>query len=386
MVDDSQIPQIPSATATSQFVLPELRNTKRSLIEHDSQMMPLLGIWLVNLFLTLVTLGIYRFWAKTRVRRFIWGHTRFLGDRLEYTGTAMELLIGFISFIVIFIVPLTAINLLIFRQPDIGFWEQMGAAVYGALLFFVYIFYNFAAYRARRYQLTRTLWRGLRGAQTGSAMAYNFNALGYGMLTMMTFGFYYPWAIVRLAEFRLNNTWIGGQKLSFKGNGRDLFPAYCAYFFGLIGIIFLWMIVFAFGMAANGQKFGPDMAGKSGAYFGAIFVGFMILYVMVFFWYLRFNAVVGRYLAAHTTWGPVTFQYDLTAGRLLRFWMGNLGILVLTFGTGWALIFRRQVMLWSERMSMQGVVDDASLIQSADQGPKTAEGLLDFFGDMELGL
>jgi uncharacterized membrane protein YjgN (DUF898 family) len=56
---------------------------------------PFFKLLLINLFLTIITLGIYRFWAKTNVRRFIWSNIRFMGDPLEYTGKASELLLGF---------------------------------------------------------------------------------------------------------------------------------------------------------------------------------------------------------------------------------------------------------------------------------------------------
>src|SRR5437899_7624353 len=46
--------------------------------------------------LLLVTLGIYRFWLATDQRRFLWANTVIAGDALEYTGTARELLIGFL--------------------------------------------------------------------------------------------------------------------------------------------------------------------------------------------------------------------------------------------------------------------------------------------------
>ena len=52
--------------------------------------MPLLWLLLRNLLLTIITVGIYRFWAKTRVRQFFWRHTKLLGDRLEYLGTGGE--------------------------------------------------------------------------------------------------------------------------------------------------------------------------------------------------------------------------------------------------------------------------------------------------------
>src|SRR4051794_23369494 len=46
--------------------------------------------------LLFVTLGIYRFWLATDVRRFLWSNTEIAGDGLEYIGTARELLLGFL--------------------------------------------------------------------------------------------------------------------------------------------------------------------------------------------------------------------------------------------------------------------------------------------------
>jgi len=52
-----------------------------------------------------VTLGIYRFWLATDVRRFLWSHTEIAGEGLEYIGTARELLLGFLIAIAL-LVPL----------------------------------------------------------------------------------------------------------------------------------------------------------------------------------------------------------------------------------------------------------------------------------------
>jgi uncharacterized membrane protein YjgN (DUF898 family) len=46
--------------------------------------------------LELVTLGFYRFWLATDIRRHLWSHTEIDGDAAEYTGRAKELLIGFL--------------------------------------------------------------------------------------------------------------------------------------------------------------------------------------------------------------------------------------------------------------------------------------------------
>src|SRR5215470_18748553 len=55
-----------------------------------------------------VTLGIYRFWLFTDMRRFLWASTEVEGEILEYTGTAAELLIGFLIAIGI-LIPIYAV-------------------------------------------------------------------------------------------------------------------------------------------------------------------------------------------------------------------------------------------------------------------------------------
>ncbi len=65
----------------------------------------LFGVSIVNLCLTLVTLGIYRFWARVRVLRYLWSQTAFAGDRFAYHGTGKELLKGWLKAALIFGLP-----------------------------------------------------------------------------------------------------------------------------------------------------------------------------------------------------------------------------------------------------------------------------------------
>ncbi len=44
---------------------------RRARLRHHGAAGELFKIYVVNILLTLVTLGIYRFWAKTRVRRYV---------------------------------------------------------------------------------------------------------------------------------------------------------------------------------------------------------------------------------------------------------------------------------------------------------------------------
>lgn len=52
------------------------------------------GIWIVNVLLTIVTLGIYSAWAKVRRNRYFYGNTVVLGRAFEYHAGGMQIFIG----------------------------------------------------------------------------------------------------------------------------------------------------------------------------------------------------------------------------------------------------------------------------------------------------
>ena len=66
------------------------------------------------------------------------------------------------------------------------------------LYLFLAAFGQFAAYRARRYRLTRTIWRGVRFWMTGSGWSYAWRSLLWGLLLVPTLGFAYPWRMAAL--------------------------------------------------------------------------------------------------------------------------------------------------------------------------------------------
>src|SRR5882757_10054200 len=52
------------------------------------------GIWIVNLLLTIVTLGIYSAWAKVRRLQYFYRHTELAGSSFDFHGSASRILIG----------------------------------------------------------------------------------------------------------------------------------------------------------------------------------------------------------------------------------------------------------------------------------------------------
>jgi uncharacterized membrane protein YjgN (DUF898 family) len=167
--------------------------------------------------LLVLTLGIYRFWLATDVRRFLWGDTEIAGDHLEYTGTAIELLIGFLIAIAI----LLPINIILFLIAlDLEWIGQLSGVIAFGLLA---LLGQFAIYRARRYRLSRTVFRGMRFHQTGSAWIFALYALMWWTLTVLTLGLVYPWMQQSLERFKMRHTHYGDLTGHFEASARALF-------------------------------------------------------------------------------------------------------------------------------------------------------------------
>jgi uncharacterized membrane protein YjgN (DUF898 family) len=164
-----------------------------------------------------VTLGIYRFWLFTDMRRFLWASTEVEGETLEYTGTAAELLIGFLVAIGI-LVPVYA--LLFVASLQFGIISRLS----GIVAFVVLAgFGQYAAFRARRYRLTRTVFRGLRFHQGGSAVRYAVRAMLWWIPIAITLGLASPWVTTNLERYKMRNTFYGKLGGSFAGSGARLF-------------------------------------------------------------------------------------------------------------------------------------------------------------------
>jgi uncharacterized membrane protein YjgN (DUF898 family) len=163
-----------------------------------------------------VTLGIYRFWLATDVRRFLWSNTEIAGESLEYTGTPYELLIGFLIALALLVPLYVTLSLVALSAGPIG-------AAAGALSFPVLFFLGqFAVFRARRYRLTRTIYRGVRCHQDGSALHYAICASFWWIMVVLTVGLAYPFMQSRLERFKMRHTYFGDLQGRFEGSGFQL--------------------------------------------------------------------------------------------------------------------------------------------------------------------
>jgi uncharacterized membrane protein YjgN (DUF898 family) len=265
--------------------------------------------------LSVLTVGFYRFWMIARLRRHYWNAIRIQGDPLEYTGTGIEKILGFLVAITILAAYLGLVNLGL-TFIGMSYFDGNPFALQLSIFAAVPLFF-FATYRARRYIMARTRWRGIRFGMDNGAWGYTVKALWYWFLTLATGGLLYPYMQFKLAKYMTDRTWFGDLKFDQKGSWVGLF-AYWVWLYIALGLIGLAV----WGMYADRDN--PLTTIIAGI---IAFVGYMSLFVM----FMRYEVVVFRYLWSNRTLGEATFENDISPGSIISVYLlGTLLVMICT--------------------------------------------------------
>lgn len=251
-------------------------------------------------FLELLTLGFYRFWLTTDMRRHLWAHTSVGGDPAEYTGRARELLIGFLIAMAILVPIYVAFFLLTLEAERL---QAFASLPLGALL---YVLVQYAIYRARRYRVTRTVWRGLRFSMGGSGWGYALRGVLWGLLTVITLGIAWPWRTAALERYKMRHAAYGSLQGEFAGTGMSLFKR----------VWYFWFVVPAYGAMFAGATFVQSTADESSPLFLLPLVPAAGLLLLPFFW-AAFRAIEWRWWVSNIRFGDVQFESRLASSALI---------------------------------------------------------------------
>lgn len=285
----------------------------------------LFGIYIVNILLTIITFGIYRFWGKVKVRQYLYSQTELMKDRFAYHGTGKELFIGWLKAAGVFI---------------IGYGIIIGLAKFIHPLFFLLAYpifivvIPFALVGARRYRLSRTSWYGIRFSFRGEFKTAVGLYAGGLFLTTITLGIYYPIFHAKMQGFWRNNSYFGNTPFKYDGNGKDLLGSFIlAVFLSIITLGIYW------------------------------------------FWYKAYEQ---RYDWEHTTFPSVKFKSTITGGKLSSFTLTNLLLIIFTLGLGFPWAITRSLNFHFANLVLEGSVDLDKIKQDAQTARATADSLADF--------
>ena len=259
--------------------------------------------------LELITIGFYRFWLATDIRRHLWSNTHIDGDAAEYTGRGKELLIGFL-FALAILMPVYLAYFLVGIEA-----ERFKAFASFPLFAFFYLFGQFAIYRARRYRLTRTVWRGVRFWMDGSGWAYAMRAALWAVLIPLTLGLILPWREAALERYKMRHCYYGELQGSFEGTGWDFFKlGWRLWLMAVLPFIVMILVSVVQSIAIAPQG-------------GERVVGLVTLFwfIALPFIYGAFKAVEWRWWLSGIRFGEVRFESVLLTGALVGLYWKVIG-------------------------------------------------------------
>ncbi len=348
----------------------------------------LTGVCMLNAVLGLLTIGIYSFWGRTEVRRRMWSSVRLLGEPLAYAGTGRELLKGFMAVLLALLVPLfvagTAV-VVYFGQASSMF------VLYQGLLFAVIypVLTAVAHYRARRYRLSRTAWRGIRGSLSGSSGEYGFLSWATALAYPFTLGWIAPYRAIALQRALISDTHLGAERLRFEGSSASLYGRFALLWFGSIA---LFVGMFGVIGALLGDKI--DFADKfwyttltardGWTIAGVVAATIFIWSILSSFYYARVynqvarSTVLGKGGAgqdAATGFATHRFDLDVRGRDLIWLFVTNAAITYLTLYILKPVATARSMKYYTEHLRLVGPFDPGTLGQNPHLLDQSGEGL-----------
>ncbi|CAN5428676.1 YjgN family protein [soil metagenome] len=332
-----------------------------------------------NLLLTIVTLGIYTFWARARVRRYLWSHTRFIDDPLEWTGTGLELFLGYVLAFVLILVPFGVINLVLQ-----GVLLRGHAGIGGLIVLVLYIMILFLAgvalFRALRYRLSRTYWHGIRGGSDDQGIAYGWSYLWRTIAGIFTLGLMIPWSMTNLWNGRWNAMSFGPYEFRSDANWSPVFARFLLFYLAPI-LLFGFVMVLAVTLAPLMNGFDPANPGRGAmiafaagaALFYVIYFGLLGVIAMIFY------SAYMREAIGSLAIGDLSFSFTATAWQWIKLFLGNIGLVIVTLGIGYIFVGYRNWAFAARHLHVHGELSFSELTQSQTRAPGQGEGLLDAF-------
>lgn len=307
-------------------------------------------IWIVNILLTIVTLGIYSAWAKVRTKRYFYSNTRLDGSSFEYLANPVSILKGRLIAVAFFIVFNVASSL----SPILG-------VVFSLLLivFMPWLIVRALAFRAR-YSAYRNIRFGFDGRLGEAAMAF----IVWPLVGLVTFGIMLPYAFYKQNRFIVENSRYGTSKFTFHARAKDYF------------MVFLMALAILF--------VGGLIAGLLSALVPPLgVIGMLALYLGIFAWFtvstanLKYNNTV---LGEHNLVGCYEFR------SFAMLFLTNTLAMVLTLGLfyPWAKVRTARYAAEHIQFFATGSLDNFIAAQEAETGSLGQE-MADIF-DFDIGL
>lgn len=359
--DDNGVPKAAAADQKPQAVKPG--KAKKYVLSYDGKTSGLYKLYLLDFFMRIITIGIYSFWGKTRLRKYIWAHHSLAGDRFEYLGTGGELFKGFLK-----VLPILAILFVPIIMAE--FYPILG-------LFYIPLIYCFgiAMYGAIRYRYSRTSWKGIRGYLDGSTIKYANLAFSRMLLNIITLGFAIPSSDIAKHKYIMDNSYFGTEKAEFNGTAKILFGSYIKSML-IVGVLIALIVGLIFLAIMSLSEAAMSLSFSGQEIYGVLITLGIIALALVFpIARSIYAAALMREKMRGLKVGHVKFMCTVTAGDLIKHRLANTLILIITLGLGFPYIVQRNIRFYARHHIIMGDLAAFEAGQAKDHGLTSGEGL-----------
>jgi len=266
-------------------------------------------IWIVNILLTILTLGIYSAWAKVRTNRYFYGNAHLAQASFDYLASPITILKG--RLIAVAIVIAYAVLAKVDPIFEVGFFLLI-------IAFLPWLIVKSLAFNAYN-----SAYRNIRFGFTGSMGSAFKEYIAFPLLIIFTLGLIVPYVSYRQSRFVADNHRFGDQYFNFNASSGDYYKIFAIVFAAMIA--FGVVTVMTIGSVAHLMEDPIAMITAFGIYIPFIYLAFAVIavYVQVKLFNLFFDSV---------TLGEHEFRASLTVGRMLWLQLSNLLAIIVTFG------------------------------------------------------
>ncbi|MDH3452376.1 MAG: YjgN family protein [Gammaproteobacteria bacterium] len=327
-------------------------------VEFTGQAGEYFKIWLPNLLLTIVTLGVYSPWAKVRNTQYLYGHVRIDGASFAYTADPLDILKGRALALVLFLLYILA--------------TEFAPAVASVFIIAFFLLFPWLVVQALRYRYRNTMYRNLRFDFAGRyPQAFVEYALMW-LALIPTIGLAYPYIRWRQSRYVVANTRFGTSPFRFAAPVGSFYVIHLVP----IGIVLLVLLIGGVLVATLTPLLAPLITGSQEdgpPDFSLGLVVILILFIVVI--YLAF-VLVAIYMRArirnlifnNTTLAAHGFRSAVGVGALVGLWITNTIALICTLGLAWPWVRVRVARYYARctTLNVVGDLDDFVARSSAD--------------------
>ncbi|MBA2549364.1 MAG: DUF898 domain-containing protein [Burkholderiaceae bacterium] len=350
-------------------------------------------IWIVNLLLTILTLGIYSAWAKVRRLKYMYRNTQIDGTSFDYHGSPIAILKG----------RLIALVLLVAYNYSFQLSLTAGLVTIAVLA----IIFPWLIRQSLRFRLRYSSYRGIRFRFAGTVgelywiaaplliailpgvigMAFvreigeppNWSLYAMGGILTLYFALL-PYLHFRFKRYQHGNSFFGSTPVSFTATAGDFYAVY--------GIVLLIALAIAVIVGAVGFAAGYSLWGGDGEAAYVVFMAALLLFYALFLIvFAAFIVLLQNRIWNNTVLGEVKFRSLARIGPMTRIYFVNIVLLILTLGlfTPFAVIRTFRYRLESVTAVTAAGMDHFLSDVSAEEVNAAGEGAADLF-DIDIGL